>query len=318
MRRTTLPGTLDHLFLPDVKRDYFEGWREHRFRPEATGYDQVNAWWLAEACLLVYADALDTRGRLDQAQLTAEGFTVDFFPGIGTHCFVLYDERAVIVVFRGTQIDKFWETVIDIVIDLKAIAIPDDAGGLVHAGFLKAMLQVWDGVRAHVGALVDGGRRTLWVAGHSMGGALATLAADRLARTPGVEVRGLYTYGSPRVGDENFRQRLDAIGLGPKTYRVVNNLDAVARVPPELVYKHVGLLKFIDAEGRLHHLGPGANLPHETRLSETSRALIPAAAFFASAPVLPHIRSVPVPVPKPLADHSPANYAVHLWNDFHP
>jgi hypothetical protein len=318
MRKTSPPSTLDRLFLPNLTHGYFEGWREHHFRPEAADYDQVNAWWLAEACLLAYADDDYTRGRLDASQLAAEGFRVEFFAGIGTHCYVLHDDRAVIVVFRGTQIDNFWGTVVDLITDLKAVPVPDGAGGLVHFGFLKGMLQVWEGVRGHVAALVAGGRRALWVTGHSLGGALATLAADRLARTPGVEVRGLYTFGSPRVGDENFRQRLNALGLGQKTYRIVNNFDAVARVPPELVFKHVGLLKFIDGEGRLSHLGPGANLPHETRLSETSRALIPAAAFFATAPILPHVKSAPLPVPKPLADHSPLNYAIHLWNDFNP
>ena len=40
----------------------------------------------------------------------------------------------------------------------------------------------------------------MWLCGHSLGGALVTLAAARLLRE-GLSPHGLYTYGHPRVGD---------------------------------------------------------------------------------------------------------------------
>ncbi|MCA9453043.1 MAG: hypothetical protein KC584_10520, partial [Nitrospira sp.] len=61
--------------------------------------------------------------------------------------------------------------------------------------------------------------RTFWFTGHSLGAALATLAADRYG-----DVQGLYTFGSPLVGDEGFARDFYVSG-----YRFVNNNDVVAR-----------------------------------------------------------------------------------------
>lgn len=81
------------------------------------------------------------------------------------------------------------------------------------------------------------------VTGHSLGGALATLfAADVAANLPQLHRRMcVYSYGSPRVGDENFARLFDA--SVPRSFRCRNKLDLVPRLPlwsPALKYKHVG------------------------------------------------------------------------------
>lgn len=43
-----------------------------------------------------------------------------------------------------------------------------------------------------------GKNRKLYVAGHSLGGALATVAAARLALGDNMDIAGIYTIGSPR------------------------------------------------------------------------------------------------------------------------
>jgi predicted lipase len=68
--------------------------------------------------------------------------------------------------------------------------------------------------------------------GHSLGAALATLAADRLP-----DVQGLYTFGSPRVGDKGFQAHFRV-----KAYRLVNGKDIVPTVPGEGPFRHVGEL----------------------------------------------------------------------------
>ena len=83
----------------------------------------------------------------------------------------------------------------------------------------------------------------LWVTGHSLGGAMATLASVRLT-DEGYKVRAVYTYGSPRVGDRVFR---DSYRLA--NYRFVNDNDLVPHLPFRWCYKHVGKLRLVNSEG---------------------------------------------------------------------
>src|SRR5262249_54451343 len=89
------------------------------------------------------------------------------------------------------------------------------------------------------------GAKPVWLTGHSLGAALATLAAARWAA--GHRVQGLYTFGSPRVGNAAFAATVP----GP-CYRFVNNNDVVTRLPPPGLfagYRHVGVLKYIRTDG---------------------------------------------------------------------
>jgi len=81
----------------------------------------------------------------------------------------------------------------------------------------------------------------LWVAGHSLGGALATLFYSRLIRSesdiPGVKLAGAYTFGCPRTGDFDFlmdsitNERNILFKNRHSIWRVVNANDIVPRVP---------------------------------------------------------------------------------------
>jgi hypothetical protein len=81
------------------------------------------------------------------------------------------------------------------------------------------------------------------ICGHSLGGALVTLLALELYGKHGVNP-SVYTYASPRTGDDLFAATYDA--LIPETYRIANQLDLVPKLPladpgPLLPhYQHVG------------------------------------------------------------------------------
>ena len=75
------------------------------------------------------------------------------------------------------------------------------------------------------------------VVGHSLGGALATYAAYDLYAS-GFNVQEVWTFGSPRVGSEEFASAYANV-LGHRTWRVVNNNDKIPHVPHYPMYHHV-------------------------------------------------------------------------------
>lgn len=96
-------------------------------------------------------------------------------------------------------------------------------------------------------AAVPARRRTLVVAGHSLGAALSTLyMADHAAKAgeggsiDGVEVTASYTFASPRVGNPVFAAAFDALSVS--SWRVVNELDVVPKLPV-IGFEHVDRLQ---------------------------------------------------------------------------
>jgi hypothetical protein len=115
--------------------------------------------------------------------------------------------------------------------------------GRVHRGFAEAVDRLWSDIRRLVG---DPGRcPPIWITGHSLGGAMATLASVRLA-AEGFTIRGVYTFGSPRPGNAAFANAYDR-----PNYRFVNDNDLVPHLPFHWCYQHVGELKLFDPLGNI-------------------------------------------------------------------
>jgi hypothetical protein len=289
--------TLANLSPPFRDYDYFRHREAFPFACEAATFRTVNAWWLAEIATLVYADAAFSRPRLHQAGLTH----LAYFDRAGTHCVVAANDRFAVVAFRGSQIwkhnDRFDPQ--QVFADFKTnidIRLSDwEGGGRVHRGFKSALDAVWEEMMPEIRRLQNKGL-AIWITGHSLGAALATLAADRLQ-----DVQGVYTFGSPRVGDKGFKAR-----FAPPAYRVVNGDDIVTSVPPRGPFYHVGELVTIDPRGRLYHrselLGKSGNAPcsADANASQSGRGglSIDAADL----------------IPDAIRDHVPLLYSVLLWN----
>jgi hypothetical protein len=148
---------------------------------------------------------------------------------------------APVLVFRGTDSRsvgnwaenmRYWRT------DLP-LPVPGAAGAMVHTGFFEswnasALAPALIAAAASLAAAHPG--RPLYVSGHSLGAALATVAAvDIGARLPGVGVR-LVTFGSPRVGNAAFSRFVAASTT--LSLRVTHNRDIVPSVPPTWVGFH--------------------------------------------------------------------------------
>jgi len=124
------------------------------------------------------------------------------------------------------------------------------AGSDIHGGFRAAFEAVADDVD---GALATKPTR-LFIAGHSLGGAIAVLAAQR-ALEQQIEPVAVYTFGMARVGGSTFASGYNNGNLGPKTYRLVHGLDVVPRVPPKVGFFHVGRMLHCDS-GTKFSAGP--------------------------------------------------------------
>jgi triacylglycerol lipase len=168
-------------------------------------------------------------------------------------------------------------------------------GGRVHSGFKAALEEIWGELRPEIGKLQTQGLK-IWLTGHSLGAALATLAADRLQ-----DVQGLYTFGSPRVGDKGFQAHFQVLA-----FRVVNGKDIVATVPGEDPFRHVGDIVWIEPKGSLQnrngHSGKSVDTGcrKETNASEgTAEGL-----KIDSGLLIPHA----------FRDHNPMLYSIFMWN----
>lgn len=216
------------------------------FNAMTTRYDPLNALALGQVAKLAYASEAAIAAQASDWGLTAKFVSSAHIRQGDTQAVILGDADKVIVAFRGTEPDRLR----DWITDAQILLVPGPAGR-VHRGFRDALGLVHQRVRAEVGALQDRGQ-SLWVTGHSLGAALATLFAARLRFEEDKPVWGLYTFGQPRTGDRDFARAFDTDSKD-LTFRFVNNSDVVPRVPPRTgLYSHVGTFLYFDRERALH------------------------------------------------------------------
>ena len=121
-----------------------------------------------------------------------------------------------------------------------------------HHGFLRAFQVIGPEVLERLKPiLLLNKNHQVCCSGHSLGGALSMLMAywirRYLKRKPLV-----YTYGSPRVGNQTFQKIYD--DNIPNTFRIVNQCDVIPHIPIALngmLFRHCGREVCIDKRGNL-------------------------------------------------------------------
>jgi triacylglycerol lipase len=229
------------------------------FDPKTTFWNPQNARALVYASDLAYKE--------DPAFIKANannwGFAEDRVSIIDVsdlRALIMGSDKAVVVAFRGTRPSEL----IDWMVDFEILQVPftkyfaaPNVGG-VHDGFARLVARGWRALQAEIVRCQDKGQ-SLWITGHSLGGALATMATAAFTFAARVPVNGLYTFGQPRIGDIEFCTQCDS-HFGDCMFRFVNNEDIVTRIPPRIVprlplpdfYGHSGQLRYFDASGNLH------------------------------------------------------------------
>ncbi len=145
---------------------------------------------------------------------------VKTFNSNGTQAILVSCEQFAVLAFRGTEATS----IKDIKTDANARIKGCDSGGLIHAGFDGAFTEIAMDVQDALDRR-EAGDKPLFITGHSLGGALATVAAKKLVNPAGIAA--CYTFGSPRVGDEEWISRFKT-----PVYRIVNAADCVTMLPP--------------------------------------------------------------------------------------
>ena len=117
----------------------------------------------------------------------------------------------------------------DALTDLNAGIHSSHTGFPVHQGFYYAFNSMLHDLKRFISGLQ--GVSVVHCVGHSLGGAIATLAADWIKANSGVSAVRLYTFGSPRVGLESFAQKSTSRLIADNIYRVCHSTDPVPMVP---------------------------------------------------------------------------------------
>ena len=179
-------------------------------------------------------------------QVKKLGFTtVEFYNRKGAQAYRFMNTEDLVIACRGTQPTEFN----DIKADLNAIPVVAETISRVHRGFKEEVDELWPMVCDDIGRTVNVGKN-LWICGHSLGAAMATIMANRCECD--VELNDpieLYTYGSPRVGWPTYVK-----SFGTVHHRWRNNNDIVTTVPPRLLgFRHCGEQHYINAYGQVRN-----------------------------------------------------------------
>lgn len=161
-------------------------------------------------------------------------------------------QQEIVVAVRGSTSLTAW--LADVIWAREPASFCD--GCWAHLGFLYAYHEIASSVNTSLAsALKLFPRYKITVAGHGLGGAVATLLAMHI-RDAGHDA-DLYTFGSPRVGNEALARYISQQSGG--TFRVTHLADAIARLPPMQVgFRHTSPEYWLcDGHPRTVDYGPG-------------------------------------------------------------
>lgn len=274
-------------------------------------YDAEKAYLLSVVAGWAYADGQTLADKIQHYGFEA-GAYVQQFSVVNDAMLVVaraylvrsQDGRAGILAFRGTEPGNAinWLTSAD------TEARPFYECGVVHHGFHANVEALWsyietalrDAVAGRQPALGDGAAAPseplarlehLYITGHSLGGAMAVLAAAKLFCDGAFAdwrplVRGVYTFGQPQVGDEAFAASCRDRGLGRLVYRHEYRHDVVPALPPSSVapsFDHLGQKRVTSSQKEAWRVSDQRTRP----LRYLAQGLVSVSAAFFTRRLLP-------------------------------
>jgi len=227
-------------------------------RPRA--YDSTAAYVCAVAAAWAYSEAVTLSSMM--ARLGLEENTCRFMGiandamFIASSAFLIQSRcgKVLILCYRGTEPRNFINWMTDANVSPQAVQFKfhgKDTLAEVHGGFYRNVRATWYDVvagltKASQGQSVTDGPdkvapfEALYICGHSLGAAMAAIAAVKLATDPAYaglaeRLRGIYTFGQPMVGKPQFAAECERVPvLRDGVFRHVFEHDLVPRLPPKV------------------------------------------------------------------------------------
>jgi hypothetical protein len=182
--------------------------------------------------------------------------------------FIMHDKDNIVLCFRGTEIinPKDWSTDVKLKFvpmnprassGAEPASLPDDASRIqskmAHFGFYNALglTSTYEG-KSPYSILYDtlqqlhhvNPYRKIWFTGHSLGGALASVFVGQLLLDNDHlidHIGGLYTFGQPRSGNDEYGKMFDGLIKDELVFRTVNRSDLICKLPMKVTkYAHHG------------------------------------------------------------------------------
>ncbi|MGI5443090.1 lipase family protein [Streptomyces shenzhenensis] len=175
------------------------------------------------------------------------------------------DGKVVILCYRGTEPTNLANGLTDLDVEPQRISYQfEDPCASVHAGFYRNVrvtrYEIMEALRRAVSGRsvrksVDGESErmpgkleALYITGHSLGGAMASMMAVMLRQekkyaTIADLLKGVYTFGQPMIGDPSFARACESDGeLSRKVIRYIHGDDVIPHFPPVTAgpYMHFG------------------------------------------------------------------------------
>lgn len=190
-----------------------------------------------------------------------------------THVLIVDGADRIVIAFKGTTSSRNLKTDINMFYSKAKFLLPTQLGEMdkigdaeslrnevlrthhwrcakIHKGFAAAYAAVAPRLLTVVKRLEDERKRPVFLTGHSLGGALATVCSLDLFLRLKLTRKEIFvsTFGSPRVGNFHFRAVYnDSV---PIHWRIVVAPDVVSKLP-KVGYKHVGKKVLITVDGDL-------------------------------------------------------------------
>ena len=169
-------------------------------------------------------------------------------------CFTTIYNKSLYIVFRGTESIRDWITDANMVrVPMDLPSVEDKKRPKVHWGFLRQFRsleeQINDDIEYYIKLVKDPADLNIIITGHSLGGALCSLAGLQYSLNyPNIPI-SCYTFGSPRVGNRTFVNMF--IKNISRHKRFVNENDPVTMIPFSIRFRHLPGLNYFNEKCEL-------------------------------------------------------------------